>query len=157
MSRISYVSFSEVEAAAFLPLLNAGSTREHLVEHEVFEVGSVRAWMEGKIAVDGEEGSRVRAVLVDGDLAGWCAIQGSEAGPELAVVLQDGFWGVGPRVFRELMGWARELGHAVVVIHLLETRPEYRFLVKRARRVYASEMLGRRFTTYELEVAAFAA
>lgn len=72
---------------------------------------------------------------------------------EIAIVIDESHWGIGPRVFRDVMGWASELGHEVISIHLLHTRPEYRFLQKIAKRVYTTDLLGERFTTYELAVS----
>lgn len=45
-----------------------------------------------------------------------------------------------------------ELSDKTVLIHVLDTRPKYRFFRKMALRVYSSKMLGRTFTTYELAV-----
>ena len=48
----------------------------------------------------------------------------------------------GKAVFNELHGWAKEFGHKTLYIHFLHTRPEYRFLRKRSRAVYKSELFG---------------
>lgn len=115
-------------------------------------MATATAWLETKIAIDNSPGCRVRAILVDNQLAGWCGIQPDGDRHELAVVLDDAHWGLGRRLFGEMMGWARELGHAAVLIHLLHTRPEYRFLQKIAKNSYKNELLGNQFTTYELAV-----
>lgn len=91
-------------------------------------------------------------MLVDGQLAGWCGILLTEGEYEIAIVLEDRFWGEGKAVFREVMGWAEELGHQTIRLHLLHTRPEYRFLRRISRDVFESEIMGSHFTTYVLDV-----
>ncbi|CAM5195196.1 hypothetical protein RLON56S_01901 [Alishewanella longhuensis] len=93
---------------------------------------------------------------LDGLLVGWCGIQSSALGFEIAIVLDDGCWGIGKEVFKSLMTWSKGHGHKLVYIHLLHTRPEYEFLRKLSQRVLLTEMLGDRFTTYELNVENFA-
>lgn len=152
MNCIEYVKLNEIEPIEFLPLLNKQTTREYLVDHELFDTDKVRVWIQSKIDVDASQGCRVRAITVDKQLAGWCGIQLEEGIYEIAVVIDDGYWGLGRSVFREIMIWAKELSHTTICIHLLHTRPEYAFLRKLSKDVYESELLGSKFTTYELEV-----
>ncbi len=162
MSNIDYVKFEQIKPAEFLPLLNKSSTREHLIRHEQFDLESVKAWMQSKIEVNACEGCRARAITVDKQLAGWCGIQRGdeecedeqcEVGCyEIAVVIDDRYWGLGKFIFRDVMTWAKELGHSTILIHFLHTRPEYKFLRAMSKRVYESELMGSKFTTYELEV-----
>lgn len=152
MKRIEYVRLDKVEPAGLVTLLNKKRIREHLVEHQQFTVGTVARWIETKINESSGRCCKVRAVFVDDRLSGWCGIQPDGTGYELAIVIDESHWGLGPRIFRDVMGWASELGHEVISIHLLHTRPEYKFLHKMAKNVYSTELLGNRFTTYELAV-----
>ncbi len=152
MHCIEYVKLSEIEPMAFLPLLNKQTTREHLIDHELFTLEGVKEWIQSKIDVDSLQGCRVRAIKVNDQLAGWCGIQTEEGKYEIAVVIEDSYWGLGKSIFREIMVWAKELGHRTIFIHFLHTRPEYKFLRKLSKNVYESELLGNKFTTYELEV-----
>lgn len=154
MKAIHYREFQNIRSDDFLPLLNAPSLRTHLVAHPEFDSASIADWVKYKIELDAAPGCRIRAVYVDDVLAGWCGIQPDENGHELAIVIGPAFWGVGLRVFRDMMLWAAELGHSELVFHLLETRPEYRFLRKRASRVQVSELWGRQFTSYFIAVPA---
>lgn len=153
MSRIEYVKLEEIEPTDFLPLLNKQTTRMHLIDHELFNAHSVKEWIQGKVDVDASEGCRVRAIMVDKQLAGWCGIQIEDGKYEIAIVISDRYWGLGKKVFREIFSWAKEFDHKTICIHLLHTRPEYKFLRKLAKNVYESELLGSRFTTYEFEVS----
>lgn len=120
--------------------------------HHQFDVSSATDWINSKIEVDATPGCRVRAILREKDLAGWCGIQHEMGQYELALVLDEKYWGLGKSVFVDLMAWANELGHEAVFIHFLHTRPAYKFLQKRAIQVFTSEMYNTQFTTYQLRV-----
>jgi len=152
MYSLEYIKFSEVDPDHLLPLLNKQTTRAHLIDHALFDLATVRLWMQEKLALDATPGCKVRAILADKTLAGWCGIQLEQGAYELAIVIDDKYWGIGTSVFADMMVWAKALGHASIRIHLLHTRREYKFLHKMAKRVYESKLLGRRFTSYELEV-----
>lgn len=152
MNCIEYVKLNEVNPTDFLPLLNKRKIREHLIDHRLFDAGTVKAWLEKKIEVDSCQGCKVRAIIVDKQLAGWCGIQLEDEKYEIALVLDDDYWGLGRKIFREIMVWTKDLGHKTVFIHFLYTRPEYKFLRKISKNVYESELLGSKFTTYELAV-----
>ncbi|WP_027254195.1 GNAT family N-acetyltransferase [Photobacterium halotolerans] len=152
MSNLQYVSLDEIEPDKFIPILNKASTRKHLVTHDEFDSDLAEKWIRDKIEIDDLEGCIVRAITVDDELVGWCGIQLSELGYEIAIVVDDRSWGIGKMVFRSLISWAHDFGHEVVYIHLLHTRPEYEFLRKISQSVFPTEMIGDRFTTYELNV-----
>ena len=97
-------------------------------------------------------GCRIRAVYSEGALVGWCGIQQDNEDFEIAIVISPAVWGIGLSIFKALMAWSKELGHQEVVIHLLETRPVYKFLKRKAIKVKQTEMLGRSFMTYHLAV-----
>lgn len=152
MSIIDYAHLSDVNPIDFLPILNKPATRTHLIEHRLFTEATVTEWVESKIQLDQLPGCRIRAIRITGVLVGWCGIQNENSQYEMAIVLDDSHWGIGKRVFADMMHWAEELKHKRLVIHLLDTRRKYRSLRKMAKRVYATEMLGARFTTYELSI-----
>ncbi len=152
MNCIEYVELNEIRPTEFLSLLNKQTTRVHLIDHELFDADRLKKWIESKINVDSTQGCRVRAIVVNKNLAGWCGIQLEEGKYEIAVVIDGNYWGLGKSVFREIMTWAKELSHKTIFIHFLHTRPEYKFLRKMSKSVYESELRGSKFTTYELEV-----
>ncbi|WNO11358.1 N-acetyltransferase [Teredinibacter sp. KSP-S5-2] len=152
MSKICYVRMDEVTPDQFLPLLNKQKIRTHLIKHHLFDEETTKEWMADKVEMDSNPKCRVRAVIVDSCLAGWCGIQLEEGKYEIAIVLDDDFWGAGKRVFQKIMEWAREFKHQTLLIHFLNTRPKYKFLQKMARSVCETELMGNKFTTYELIV-----
>ena len=108
--------------------------------------------MDEKRRIDGLPGCRVRAVLIDGALVGWCGLQPDEEGIEIAIVIARAGWGRGLAIFNEMMGWARSMGHQEVVFHLLGTRPLYKSLARCATRVTKRTLSGHTFTTYYFSV-----
>lgn len=152
MRSIEYVRFSEVNPSDFIPLLNNPKIREHLIEHELFDEGNVKEWIKAKLKVDSIPGCRVRAVFLNDKLAGWCAIQLENEKYEVAIIIEKKLWGLGKKVFCDIMEWAKELRHDEIFIHFLHTRPEYKFLRKIAVNVFESWFLGNKFTTYQLAV-----
>ncbi len=152
MSTVRYVRFNEVSPNDFLYLLNSKENRKHLIEHDLFDVSTAKDWVNSKIEVDSTYGCRVRAIIYKNQLAGWCGIQLENERYEIAIVIDNRFWGLGKKVFSDIMSWAKELGHENVFIHFLHTRPDYQFLRKIANNVYETELLGNKFTTYQLAV-----
>lgn len=152
MNKIEYLNFDKIDPTTFLPILNKQTIRNHLIDHELFDVSTVTKWAREKIKVDSTEGCRVRGIKVNNKLVGWCGIQFEAGKYEVAIVIDDGVWGIGKSVFSELMAWAKDLGHTTIFIHFLHTRPEYKFLSELATKVYENELLGSKFMTYELEV-----
>jgi hypothetical protein len=152
MSEIEFISFNKVTAEDFLPVVNDVSLRKHLIAHPCFDSTSIREWIDGKEQIESISGCRVRAIFIGGILAGWCGIQPDDNGFEIAIVIAKEFWGFGISIFQEMMIWAKEMGHKEIMFHLLETRPEYKFLKRKATKVQKTELLGRNFTTYYISV-----
>ena len=152
MSNIEYLNFRQVDPKDLMSILNEDSLRTHLVDHPYFDSTSIQTWIENKIQTDAMQGCRVRAILIDGSLAGWCGIQPDNHDFEIAIVISQKFWGYGKSIFKTLMLWASELGHKEVVFHLLDTRREYKALTQAATKVHCTQLLGRSFTTYHFSV-----
>ena len=153
MNRIEYLNFHHVDPDDFLAILNEDALRKHLIDHAYFDSDSIKEWMEDKVKIGSLTGCRIKAVYIEGALAGWCGIQPDENGFEMAIVLSKKFWGFGIEIFKTLMCWARELGHEEILFHLLDSRPEYKALRKMANRVQKTKLLGRVFTTYYISVS----
>lgn len=149
---LTYKPLQDVNTQALLKLMNSPKVREHLIEHPLFDEATLQQWIDAKNIEDAKPGCRVKAIMYDDVLAGWCGIQQSEGQYEIAIVVDDQHWGIGRRVFKDLLNRAKEFGHKEVYLHLLDSRPAYRFLSKRSKTVSTSELLGRTFTTYQISV-----
>lgn len=149
---VTYVPLNTPPNVAWLPIVNDAKVREHLMPHPQFDETLLQQWLAGKLEVDSQPGCRVRAIMCNGQLAGWCGIQEAAGEYELAVVVHPRFKGVGLQAYQELMAWAKHFGHSHVLVHFLHTRPLYRFLQKRAVTVEQRELFGQQFTSYTLAV-----
>jgi len=149
---LKYIDFSEVDTNDFLVLLNKQKIRNHLIQHDLFDDDSINVWINAKLKIDSRIDCKIRAILVNDQLKGWCGIQKEDDHYEIAIVIDDSLWGAGKSIYTEVMSWAKSLGHNEIMIHLLDSRPEYKFLRKLAKNVYTSERFGRNFITYHLLV-----
>jgi hypothetical protein len=132
--------------------LNKSKIRQHLIEHKLFDIELTKLWMHNKIKVNLQTGCKIRAVLINNNLAGWCGIQSEYGKYEIAIVIDEVYWGLGIKIFNEVMKWAKDFNHQTALIHFLYTRPEYKFLRKISKNVYQSDIFGSKFNTYEIEV-----
>lgn len=152
MNHIEYVDLQTLNRVELLNILNNKKVRKHLISHGEFNVVSLDEWVKSKIRINSTSGCKIKGVKINAAVAGWCGIQYENGAYELAIVLDANYWGVGVAVFKELMKWAGELDHRNVVLHLFNTRPEYKFLRKMASRVDKSTVFGQEYTRYELRV-----
>jgi len=152
MTDVNFVHFKDVDPEDWLPVVNEQDLRKHLIHHENFTSSSIREWINDKLEIDSLVGCRIRAIYIDGSLAGWCGIQPDDNNFELAIVLSQQFWGAGIPIFKALMLWVKELGHQEVVFHLLDSRPEYKSLINLSSRICKTQLLGRCFTSYYISV-----
>jgi RimJ/RimL family protein N-acetyltransferase len=152
MKNLEFVHFENINPETFLPILNKAKLREHLMEHELFDFRMAKSWIKSKILVNANDGCKVRAINFKGKLIGWCGIQFENSQYEIAIVIDDDYWGQGRHIFNKIMCWASALGHHKIYIHFLDTRPKYKFLQKLSKRVFETEMYGNKFNTYELLV-----
>jgi len=149
---ITYLDFEQANHQDLLAIANENDTRTHLIQHPQFDNDSIKAWIKDKKQIDAMPGCRVRVVVINDLVAGWCGVQPDDNGVEIAIVIGQQFWGAGKQIFKTMMLWAAELGHKEVLFHLLETRKQYKSLSKLATQVHKTQLLGRTFTTYHLPV-----
>ena len=152
MNEIQFKPLCDVDLNELSNILNKQKIRIHRIQHDQFNAESINAWVNEKIRVDQQPGCRVRAVFIDEKLAGWCGIQPDGDSYEVAIVIDDQYWGTGLTIFKQVMQWATEFGLERVMIHLLETRKNYKFLNKMAVKKITTHMLGHDFVTYILAV-----
>ncbi len=152
MSALTYRSFDNIREDDFLLLFNKNKIRTHLIPHEMFTRESLSKWVKDKKRIDTIDGCKIRAVYYQQKLVGWCGIQVENDKYEIAIILDDKVWGHGKTVFNQVMCWAKELGHDVIYIHFLHTRPKYQFLTQLATNISDVVIFGERFTCYQLSV-----
>ena len=106
---VDYLRFNEINPSEFLPLLNSRKIRKHLIEHDLFTVETLTAWMNSKIEVDATSGCKVRGIVCESELIGWCGIQFEDEKYEIAIIIDDKFWGLGKKIFQDMMCVANAL------------------------------------------------
>jgi len=150
---IEYINLSECNSDELISILNSKDVRKHLMPHNQFDHESLANWIKQKNSCDTLEGCRVRGILINQQLAGWCGIQNDKLGYEIAVILAKPFWGYGKHIFKTMLAWAKEFGHSELIIHLHESRPNYRFLSKLSKnKITKSVILGNKFNSYHVQV-----
>ena len=150
---IEYINMAECNADEFITLLNSEDVRKHLMPHDQFNHESLASWIKQKNDCDALPGCRVRGILINQQLAGWCGIQDDELGYEIAIILARPFWGYGKRVFQSMRAWAKEFGHSELIIHLHESRPNYKYLSKLSKnKITKSKISGNTFNSYHIPV-----
>jgi len=127
---LSYHSIDSVSAVAWLELLNSERVRKHFLQHPLFTAETPASWLKSKIAIDQTLGCRLQAVFSDGNFAGWCDIQRESGEYEITLVLSPDSRGHGRQVMRQVLKWARELGHRNLLAHLSRSRPQTQPLAK---------------------------
>lgn len=152
MNTIKYVKFSDINPEELIPILNEDDVRDHLILHSLFDDQNINKWVKEKIVCNAAPGCRIRAVYSENTLVGWCGIQKDDVDYEIAIVISKSVWGIGASIFKKLMCWSKELGHQEVVIHMLETRPVYKFLKRKSIKTHSTKMFGRKFVTYHISV-----
>ncbi len=152
MHKIKYIKFNNINLDDLVLILNEDRIRDHLVFHPIFDSSNINEWVKSKIACNALSMCRTRGIIVENNLVGWCGIQEDNDEYELAIVLSRSCWGLGPLIFKDVLRWAKELGHKEIVIHLLDTRPEYKVLKKISTKIHKTKMLNEEFTTYHVPV-----
>lgn len=147
---MKFVDLKSINLDRLVAFLNENDIRAHLIKHALYDTQTAQEWVNSKLALDALEGCYVRAIEVDGSLAGWCGIQPDDSVYEIAIVLQKSCWGMGIPVFRQLLEIAKKMGHKEVVLNLLDSRPQYESLRRLASKVETRHIHGGCFTTYHI-------
>jgi len=152
MNDVIYLKFGEINPTELLPLLNSEKIRTHLIVHDLFTTDTLADWINSKIGVNSISGCKVKGIICDDELSGWCGIQLGGEKYEIVIILDEKFWGLGRKVFQDMMGWSKKLGCDEVNVNFLHTRPEYKFLKKNEKSVPETELFGANFVCYQLFV-----
>ena len=128
MAELEYRPLDQALPDELIALMNSPAVRRHLMPFPGFDHQILNTWLEAKRTESLISGTYIRAVFRNNVLIGWCGIQPSQAGFEIAIILASGAWGCGRQVYRHLLQQAAELGHKSLLVYLPQTRRSYRFL-----------------------------
>jgi len=129
--RIELARLVDVPPAEVVALLNEPRNTRHMPLSSTFTPETAREWVAAKDAQWASNGYGPRAVLVDGEFAGWGGFQREENGADLALVLAPRHWGHGAAVTRAMLdrGFG-ELGLTDVLIALPYSRAPDRVVAR---------------------------
>ncbi len=155
MQKISYKKIDQTNHTELIQVLNNQENRKHLINHPLFDKETTIKWINEKQKVDATQGCKVRSIYLDDKLVGWCGIQKENEKYEIAIILDKKSWGIGKKVFFDMIAWAKELKHKTLLIHFLHTRNRYKFLKKLSVNSFETDIFGEKFISYELDLDLF--
>lgn len=94
-----------------------------LAKDSLFDEKQCLAWVKGKEKQWQDHGYGPWAFLVDNKFAGWGGLQYEDGDADLALVLHPQYWGLGKKIFNEIIRKAfNEMGMESITILLPPTR-----------------------------------
>jgi [ribosomal protein S5]-alanine N-acetyltransferase len=143
----------EVNPADITELMNNPQVRKEMpLTKDNFNEDDAKAFVAGKERLWQEYGFGPWAFFIDGQFAGWGGVQPEAGEADLALVLHPKFWGMGKRIYDEIIKRAfGEMGLKSVVIFFPPSRTRVRGL-QRLGFVQDGEMVfgDERFIRYRL-------
>lgn len=151
---IEFKRLSEVEKSSIIELMNNSLVREHMplatgnfddVDCDNFIAAKEKLWT--------EHGYGPWAFILNEELCGWGGLQSENGEPDVAMVLHPNYWGIGKRIFFEIIGRAfGEMGFESVTALLPPTRKNIRALIKLGFEEDGELLVGKeRFIRYRLK------
>jgi len=122
---IEFCHLSNIEIADIISLLTNDRVLKHmpLAKDSLFDEKQCLDWVKGKEKQWQEHGYGPWAFLVDNKFAGWGGLQYEDGDADLALVLHPKYWGLGKKIFNEIIRKAfNEMGMESITILLPPTR-----------------------------------
>lgn len=123
---------TEVDRKDVIALMNDPRVRRHMpLAKEPFGDAAYEAFVAAKERIWAEHGYGPWAFVVDGRFAGWGGIQPEQGEADLGLVLHPDYWGLGRRLYDEILRFAfEERGLESVTVLLPPTRTRLRGLAR---------------------------
>jgi len=97
----------EVPIAGYLELNNHPDVKRLMpLASQEMTASECREWVQAKEAQWQQNGYGPWAIYVNGQFAGWGGLQRHNQDADLGLVLHPKFWGIGPSVARQMIGYA---------------------------------------------------
>lgn len=150
---LEFKRLPEVDPSDITELMNNPQVRKEMpLTKDNFNEDDGKAFVAGKERLWQEYGFGPWAFFIDGQFAGWGGVQPEAGEADLALVLHPKFWGMGKRIYDEIIKRAfGEMGLKSVVIFFPPSRTRVRGL-QRLGFVQDGEMVfgNERFIRYRL-------
>jgi RimJ/RimL family protein N-acetyltransferase len=152
---IAFAPLSSIDAEELRALLSDPQVIRHmpLADPETMSPDEIRDWVAGKKAITQQHGFGPRAILLDGDFAGWGGIEPDGDGASISLVLFLAFWGRGREILDVLLEEAfGRLGLPYVLVEFPPSRTRVRGLLHLGFREVGDRTIeGERFVVYRLD------
>ncbi len=101
---IAFKRLSEIDDTDIVALMNDPRVRRQMpLTNNTFSEADARKFVAAKERLWGEHGYGPWAFVVDGQFAGWGGLQPEQGDADLALVLHPHFWGMGKRIYDEII------------------------------------------------------
>lgn len=150
---IEFKRLGEIANSDIIELMNNPRVREHMpLANDIFSEIGCDHFIEAKEQLWREHGYGPWAFIIDGQFGGWGGLQPENGEADLALVLHPDCWGIGKKVFREIMDRAfGEMGFEAVTALLPPSRKRIRALAKLGFEEDGELLIGKeRFIRYRL-------
>lgn len=150
---IQFKQLSEVDPADIIALMNDPRVRRQMpLTSDQFSAADCAGFVAGKEQLWAEHGYGPWAFVVDGQFAGWGGLQPEAGDADLALVLHPNYWGLGKRIYDEVIRRAfGELGFESVTILFPPSRTRIKGIFRLGFRPDGEvEIGGERFIRYRL-------
>lgn len=144
---------SDVDPADIIALMNDPRVRRQMpLTSDQFSAADCAGFVAAKERLWAEHGYGPWAFVVDGRFAGWGGLQPEDGDADLALVLHPQYWGMGKRIYDEIIRRAfGEMGFESVTILFPPSRTRIKGIFRLGFRPDgAVEIGGERFIRYRL-------
>lgn len=130
--KIEFKRLFEVRKSDVIELLNHPLVRRHMpLAKGLFDDRAYASFMVDKEALWSEHGYGPWAFVVDGKFVGWGGLQFEQGDPDLALVLHPDFWGMGKKIYGEIIKKAfGEMSFPSITVLLPPSRKYIKSLIK---------------------------
>lgn len=105
--KIEYKRLSQVSKSSIIELMNNPLVRRQMpLLTDDFNEGTCEKFITAKEKIWDEYGYGPWAFIVDSQFAGWGGLQPENGDADLAIVLHPSYWGLGKRIFAEIISIA---------------------------------------------------
>jgi RimJ/RimL family protein N-acetyltransferase len=150
---VEFKRLSEVGPAEIIALMNHPLVRREMpLTKDNFDETDCQHFIAGKEQLWTNHGYGPWAFVVDGKFAGWGGLQPEGADADLALVLHPDYWGLGKRLYDQIMHRAfGEMGFASVTILFPPSRTRIKGILRLGFVPDGElELYGERFIRYRL-------
>lgn len=129
---IEFKQLREIRPSDIIELMNNPHVRRHMpLAKEAFDEAAYHTFIVEKTRLWAEHGYGPWAFLVDGNFAGWGGLQFEQGDADLALVLHPKYWGLGKKLYEEIIKRAfEEMGLKSVTALLPPSRKGLKALLR---------------------------